>query len=123
MARAYRRVPGWLICRQLLCGGARPGGGVLGGTSCPRSLSVVEAVKPDYSGPNVTGVVPALLGVRPVDWLPAVSMVDPTVRYSSGLLTPEVGNSTKIGYFTRLPVYVAMSPSQDMTSAPTSAWP
>jgi hypothetical protein len=27
-------------------------------------------VKPDYSGPNVTGVVPALLGVRPVDWLP-----------------------------------------------------
>jgi hypothetical protein len=31
----------------------------------------VEAVKPDYSGPNVTGVVPALLGVRPVEWMPA----------------------------------------------------
>ncbi len=30
----------------------------------------VEPVKPDYSGPNVTNVVPALLGVRPVDWLP-----------------------------------------------------
>jgi hypothetical protein len=30
----------------------------------------VQAVKPDYSGPNVTGVVPALLGVRPVAWLP-----------------------------------------------------
>jgi hypothetical protein len=29
------------------------------------------AVKPDYSGPNVTGIVPALLGVRPVDWMPA----------------------------------------------------
>jgi hypothetical protein len=28
-------------------------------------------VKPDYSGPNVSGVVPALLGVRPVSWLPA----------------------------------------------------
>ena len=28
-------------------------------------------MKPDYSGPNVTNVVPALLGVRPVDWLPA----------------------------------------------------
>jgi hypothetical protein len=27
-------------------------------------------VKPDYSGPNVTGVVPALLGVRPVEWMP-----------------------------------------------------
>ena len=31
----------------------------------------MEAVKPDYSGPNVTGIVPAVLGVRPVDWLPA----------------------------------------------------
>jgi Type I phosphodiesterase / nucleotide pyrophosphatase len=30
----------------------------------------MEALKPDYSGPNVTGVVPALLGVRPVDWMP-----------------------------------------------------
>jgi hypothetical protein len=30
----------------------------------------MEAVKPDYSGPNVTGVVPALLGVRPVEWMP-----------------------------------------------------
>jgi Type I phosphodiesterase / nucleotide pyrophosphatase len=32
---------------------------------------VVEVVKPDYSGPNVTGVVPALLGVHPVEWMPA----------------------------------------------------
>jgi LPS-assembly protein len=54
----------------------------------------------------------------PVAWLPAVSMVDPTVRYSSGLLTPDVGNSTKIGYFTRLPYYFAISPSQDLTVAP-----
>ena len=54
----------------------------------------------------------------PVVWMPAVSMVDPTVRYSSGLLTPEVGTSSKIGYFLRLPVYVAISPSQDMTVAP-----
>jgi hypothetical protein len=29
------------------------------------------AVKPDYAGPNVTGVVPALLGGRPVEWMPA----------------------------------------------------
>jgi hypothetical protein len=27
-------------------------------------------LKPDYSGPNITNVVPALLGVRAVDWLP-----------------------------------------------------
>jgi hypothetical protein len=31
----------------------------------------MDAVKPQYSGPNVTGVVPALLGVRPVEWMPA----------------------------------------------------
>jgi hypothetical protein len=31
----------------------------------------MEGVRPDYSGPNVTGVVPALMGVRPVEWMPA----------------------------------------------------
>ena len=31
----------------------------------------MEVVKPDYDGPDVTGVVPALLGVRSVDWMPA----------------------------------------------------
>jgi hypothetical protein len=31
----------------------------------------VEALRPDYAGPNVTGVVPALLGARPVEWMPA----------------------------------------------------
>jgi LPS-assembly protein len=54
----------------------------------------------------------------PVAWMPAFSVPDPTVRYATGLLTPEVGNSTKIGYFTRLPVYVAITPSQDLTLAP-----
>src|SRR6185312_4426809 len=54
----------------------------------------------------------------PVAWMPFVSMVDPTVRYASGLLTPEVGNSTKIGYYTSLPVYISLSSSQDMTVAP-----
>jgi hypothetical protein len=32
---------------------------------------MVEPLKPQYSGPNVTGVVPALLGLRPVEWMPA----------------------------------------------------
>ncbi len=39
----------------------------------------------------------------PVAWVPTFTVSDPTVRYASGLLTPEVGTSTKIGYFTRLP--------------------
>jgi LPS-assembly protein len=54
----------------------------------------------------------------PVAWVPAFSVPDPTVRYSTGLLTPEVGNSTKIGYFVRQPIYVAISSSQDLTLAP-----
>jgi LPS-assembly protein len=54
----------------------------------------------------------------PVAWVPAFTVSDPTVRHASGLLTPEVGNSTKIGYFTRLPYYFSISPSQDLTVAP-----
>ncbi len=54
----------------------------------------------------------------PVAWVPAFTISDPTVRYASGLLTPEVGNSTKIGYFIRLPYYVSLSPSQDLTVDP-----
>jgi LPS-assembly protein len=54
----------------------------------------------------------------PVVWVPSFSVPDPTVRYNTGLLTPEVGNSTKIGYFIRTPIYVSLSSSQDMTIAP-----
>lgn len=54
----------------------------------------------------------------PVAWIPFFSVPDPTIRYASGLLMPEVGNSTKIGYFIRQPIYVALSSSQDMTLAP-----
>ena len=54
----------------------------------------------------------------PVIWLPIFSMPDPTERYATGILTPVVGNSSRIGYFTRVPVYVSISPSQDMTVAP-----
>jgi LPS-assembly protein len=57
----------------------------------------------------------------PVAWVPAFSVSDPTVRYATGLLTPEVGNSTKTGYFLRLPVYVAISQSQDLTLDPMAS--
>jgi LPS-assembly protein len=54
----------------------------------------------------------------PVAWVPTFTIADPTVHYATGLLTPEVGNSTKIGYFTRLPVYISLSHSQDLTVSP-----
>ena len=58
-----------------------------------------------------------LFGV-PVLYTPYLSEPDPTVRYSSGLLAPDVGNSTKLGNFIRLPYYLALSPTNDMTLAP-----
>ena len=54
----------------------------------------------------------------PILWSPYLSVPDPTVRYSSGFLTPDIGNSTKFGYFARLPFYWAMSPTHDMTIMP-----
>ena len=38
---------------------------------CSYAVGVEGAVKPEYSGPNVTGVVPALLGVRPARSCPS----------------------------------------------------
>src|ERR1700744_1102293 len=58
----------------------------------------------------------AIIDVKgvPVAWVPAFTVSDPTVRYASGLLTPEFGTSTKIGYFARLPYYISISQSQDL---------
>ncbi|HEY0300070.1 MAG TPA: LPS assembly protein LptD, partial [Rhizomicrobium sp.] len=54
----------------------------------------------------------------PVLYTPYLSEPDPSVRYASGILTPDLGNSTSIGYFLRLPIYVALSPSNDATITP-----
>jgi LPS-assembly protein len=58
-----------------------------------------------------------LFGV-PVLYTPFLTEPDPTVKYASGLLAPDVGNSTKIGYFARIPYYIALSPTNDLTLAP-----
>lgn len=54
----------------------------------------------------------------PVLYSPYLSMPTPDVRYSSGFLTPDIGNSTKYGYFARTPFYFALSPSRDLTLTP-----
>lgn len=58
-----------------------------------------------------------VMGV-PVLYTPYLTQPDPTVRYASGFLMPDVGTSSTIGYFAKLPYYIAMSPSQDATIAP-----
>ena len=54
---------------------------------------------------------------------PYLTEPDPSVRYASGLLAPDFGTSTKIGYFIRAPVYVALSDSNDLTMAPHDLHP
>ena len=58
-----------------------------------------------------------LFGI-PILYTPVLSEPDPTVKYASGLLAPDIGNSTKIGYFARIPYYIAISPTNDLTIAP-----
>ena len=59
----------------------------------------------------------AFFGV-PVLYTPYLTEPDPTVHYASGLLTPDIGSSSSIGYFMRLPYYYSISPSQDATIEP-----
>ncbi|HEY1613400.1 MAG TPA: LPS assembly protein LptD [Rhizomicrobium sp.] len=54
----------------------------------------------------------------PVLYTPYFSHSDPTVKHASGFLMPDVGSKSTLGYFARVPFYVALSDSQDMTFAP-----
>ncbi len=55
----------------------------------------------------------------PLLYSPYLSEPDPSVKYATGILTPDIGNSTSIGYFVRLPIYIALSPQNDATITPT----
>jgi LPS-assembly protein len=54
----------------------------------------------------------------PVFYSPYLQEPDPSVRYATGILTPDLGSSTNIGYFLKLPVYIAITPSEDATITP-----
>ncbi|HJW40331.1 MAG TPA: LPS assembly protein LptD [Rhizomicrobium sp.] len=54
----------------------------------------------------------------PLIYTPYLREPDPSVRYASGVLTPDIGNSSNIGYFAKIPVYIAISPSEDATVTP-----
>ena len=54
----------------------------------------------------------------PVFYTPLFSHADPTVKHKSGLLVPELGTSSSIGTYLRVPLYIALSDSRDMTLAP-----
>jgi LPS-assembly protein len=54
----------------------------------------------------------------PVFYTPFFTHGDPTVRRASGLLMPQIGDSSTLGFYTRLPVYISLNDSQDFTIAP-----
>jgi LPS-assembly protein len=58
-----------------------------------------------------------LLGV-PVLYTPYFSNADPTIKHETGFLMPDLGSKSTLGYFARIPYYIAFSDSQDMTLAP-----
>ena len=64
-----------------------------------------------------TDATMAFFGV-PLFYTPYLTEPDPTVHYATGLLTPDIGSSSSVGYFLRLPFYLSMGPSQDATIEP-----
>lgn len=54
----------------------------------------------------------------PVAYTPYFSHPDPTVKRRTGFLTPTFGSSTDLGFVMRLPYFVNISPSQDVTLTP-----
>jgi LPS-assembly protein len=59
-----------------------------------------------------------LFGGVPVLYTPYFSTPDPSVKHRSGVLIPDFGSSTYLGTFVRVPVYLALSDSRDITLAP-----
>jgi len=54
----------------------------------------------------------------PVAYTPYFSQSDPTVKRETGLLAPDVGSSSTLGSFIKLPYYISFNDSQDMTFEP-----
>lgn len=54
----------------------------------------------------------------PVLYVPWFAHPDPNSERRSGLMTPDLGISSKIGFFYEQPYYLAISPSEDMTISP-----
>jgi LPS-assembly protein len=64
-----------------------------------------------------TDAVLRMFGI-PVAYTPFFTQGDGTVKHETGFLAPELGTSSLLGTFVKLPYYVAFSDSQDLTIAP-----
>jgi LPS-assembly protein len=55
---------------------------------------------------------------RKVLYLPFFSQADPTVRHKSGFLLPDIGSSSYLGSFVKIPYYFSLGPTRDLTIDP-----
>ena len=54
----------------------------------------------------------------PVAWFPFLEIPDPTVKYKSGLLTPDFNSTNNMGTQFNFPIYINFSSMHDMTFTP-----
>lgn len=57
----------------------------------------------------------------PVFYLPYMSQPDPSVKRQTGLLIPSLGSSSRLGFFTAVPIYIVIDSSSDLTLTPVIA--
>ena len=54
----------------------------------------------------------------PIIWLPQIRLPDPTLERATGLLIPEQRNTTLLGFGIKLPYFITMGDSRDLTVTP-----
>ncbi len=54
----------------------------------------------------------------PLIWLPAMRLPDPTLDRSTGLLVPQQRNTTQLGFGIKLPYFITLGDSRDLTVTP-----
>lgn len=54
----------------------------------------------------------------PVFWIPRLRMPDPTLKRATGFLMPSFRNTTALGAGVRVPYFIPLGPSRDITLAP-----
>jgi LPS-assembly protein len=54
----------------------------------------------------------------PIAYTPYFSQSDPTVKRQTGILPPDIGSSSTLGSFIKLPFYISLNDSRDMTIQP-----
>lgn len=54
----------------------------------------------------------------PIFWIPRLRMPDPTLKRAAGFLMPSFRNTTALGAGVRVPYFIPLGPSRDVTVAP-----